>query len=119
VENCWNVFPKWGLVKGTVTEGGGWGTGKGTFDSGRIGPFIRNPSRYSSSGGASLLDRSETNSQSSGKAIAVAATVLAGVACSDSATNTSSPEVSAAISKYTAEQFDATAKPKFTTDGGC
>ena len=52
------------------------------------------------------------------RVLAAAAAALVAAACSDSTTNTSSPEVSAAISSYTAEQFQATAKPKFTTDGG-
>jgi hypothetical protein len=49
--------------------------------------------------------------------LAAAAAALVAAACSDSTTNTQSPEVSAAISNYTAAQFDATAKPKFTTVG--
>jgi hypothetical protein len=49
--------------------------------------------------------------------LAAAAAALVVAACSDTTTNTQSPEVSAAISNYTAAQFGATAKPKFTTVG--
>jgi hypothetical protein len=51
--------------------------------------------------------------------LAAAAAALVAAACSDSTSNnTSQPEVSAAISQYTAQKFAATAKPMFTTDGG-
>ena len=50
--------------------------------------------------------------------LAAAAVALVAAACSDSTNNTSSPEVSAAISTWTAQQFAATAKPMFTTEGG-
>lgn len=50
--------------------------------------------------------------------LAAAAAALVAAACSDSTSNTSSPEVSAAITTWTAAQFQATAKPMFTTDGG-
>ena len=50
--------------------------------------------------------------------LAAAAAALVAAACSDTTTNPSQPEVSAAISQFTAQQFYATAKPMFTTDGG-
>jgi hypothetical protein len=53
--------------------------------------------------------------------LALAATALGGLACSDVTTSTSSPLPSASASKAGpdyAAQFDATAKPLFTTDGG-
>ena len=49
--------------------------------------------------------------------LAAAAAALVAAACSDSTTNTSAPEVSAALSSYGRAQFEATAKPKFTTVG--
>ncbi len=52
-------------------------------------------------------------------AIAVAATALVAVACSDNTTNPpTQPEATSTSKTYDAAQFDATAKPKFTTDGG-
>lgn len=50
--------------------------------------------------------------------IAVAATAFVAVACSDNTVNTPSQPEATTFKNYTAEQFDATAKPKFTTDGG-
>ena len=51
--------------------------------------------------------------------LAGAAAALVAAACSDSTTSTSSPESSAASGpSYTAAQFQASAKPRFTTEGG-
>jgi hypothetical protein len=53
--------------------------------------------------------------------MAIAATALIGLACSDFTTSTSSPPSAASAAKTGpdyAAQFDATAKPLFTTDGG-
>jgi hypothetical protein len=53
------------------------------------------------------------------KTIAIAAIGLIGVACSDNTVNPpTQPEATSGSTTYTAAQFDATAKPKFTTEGG-
>ena len=53
------------------------------------------------------------------KAIALAAATVVAVACSDNQTNPpSQPEAASGSKDYTAAQFDATAKPKFTSEGG-
>jgi hypothetical protein len=53
------------------------------------------------------------------KTIALAAAALVAVACSDNSIDTpSQPEATAASTGYTAAQFDATAKPKFISEGG-
>ena len=51
--------------------------------------------------------------------LAVAASALVAVACSDNTGNPpTQPEATSTSKVYTAEQFEATAKPRFTTDGG-
>jgi hypothetical protein len=53
------------------------------------------------------------------KLLALTAATLVGVACSDNTTDTSKPEAATSGSQtYDAAQFDATAKPKFTSEGG-
>jgi hypothetical protein len=53
------------------------------------------------------------------KLLALTAATLAGVACSDTTTTSNSqPEATSSSKPYDAAQFDATAKPKFTTEGG-
>jgi hypothetical protein len=53
------------------------------------------------------------------KLLALTAATLIGVACSDETSNNTQPEAAASSSTpYTAEQFDATAQPRFTSEGG-
>jgi len=53
------------------------------------------------------------------KLLALTGATLVGVACSDNTgTDTSKPEAAASSTTYDAAQFDATAKPKFTSEGG-
>ena len=54
------------------------------------------------------------------RGLALGALALAGLACSDSSTSSirpTAPSASAGVG-YSAEQFDATASPKFTAVGG-
>ncbi len=50
--------------------------------------------------------------------LALAATALGAVACSDSTNAPSQPEAPLSTLAYSAQQFDATATPKFITEGG-